>query len=65
MATALRIIGALVLCMQVFFSTADGRVMINEFMTVNTGILPDLWDFDDFPDWIAPGKSVIKAVVNV
>jgi parallel beta-helix repeat protein len=62
MATALRIIGALVLCMQVLFSTADGRVMINEFMTVNTGILPDLWDFDDFPDWIELYNDSSEAV---
>jgi parallel beta-helix repeat protein len=34
------------------FSAADARVMINEFMASNIGTYPDLWDYDDFSDWI-------------
>jgi len=40
------------LCVLVLGVPAEARLMINEFMTVNTSICPDLFDFGDFPDWI-------------
>jgi parallel beta-helix repeat protein len=43
---------AVVMAISVLFSAANARVMINEFMTANVSILPDLWDYGDFPDWI-------------
>ena len=48
MSRVLRVVYALLF----LFSAADARVMINEFMTANIGTYPDLWDYDDFPDWI-------------
>lgn len=31
---------------------ADAQVIINEFMASNVSVYPDMWDFEDFPDWI-------------
>jgi len=30
----------------------SGQVRINEFMASNTRALPDIVDFEDYPDWI-------------
>ncbi|MBN1759182.1 MAG: CotH kinase family protein [Chitinispirillaceae bacterium] len=51
----------LLLALLVLFR-ADARVMINEFMTVNTSIYPDLWDFEDFPDWVELYNDSSEAV---
>ena len=45
-------VNAMVIGITFLFSAADARVIINEFMAANVGTYPDLWDYEDFPDWI-------------
>jgi parallel beta-helix repeat protein len=52
MARVLRGVCALVIGTSILFSGADARIVINEFMTANVSTYPDLWDYDDFPDWV-------------
>jgi parallel beta-helix repeat protein len=52
MARVLRGVCALLIGTSILFSGADARIVINEFMTANVSTYPDLWDYDDFPDWI-------------
>lgn len=35
-----------------FLNAVDARVRINEFIANNVSVYPDMWDFDDFTDWI-------------
>ncbi len=35
-----------------FFIPLKAEVVINEFMALNVTAYPDMWDYDDFTDWI-------------
>jgi parallel beta-helix repeat protein len=35
-----------------FVSGANAQIVINELMPSNTSTYADIWDFEDFPDWI-------------
>lgn len=42
----------LFLCISTVFKDVAAQVVINEIMASNVSVYPDIWDFEDFCDWI-------------